>query len=42
MATKSSKPAHAWKDLRPMLATLIDEPFDDPAWVFETKWTASG
>jgi len=35
---KSSKPAHAWKDLRPMLATLIDEPFDDPAWVFETKW----
>jgi bifunctional non-homologous end joining protein LigD len=25
-------------DLRPMLATLTDEPFDDPAWVFETKW----
>jgi len=24
--------------LRPMLATLIDAPFDDPAWVFETKW----
>jgi bifunctional non-homologous end joining protein LigD len=23
---------------RPMLATLIDEPFDDKAWVFETKW----
>ena len=23
---------------RPMLATLIDAPFDDPAWVFETKW----
>jgi bifunctional non-homologous end joining protein LigD len=21
-----------------MLATLIDEPFDNPAWVFETKW----
>ena len=21
-----------------MLATLTDEPFDDPAWVFETKW----
>lgn len=21
-----------------MLATLIDKPFDDPAWVFETKW----
>jgi bifunctional non-homologous end joining protein LigD len=25
-------------DLRPMLATLIDKPFDDPNWVFETKW----
>jgi len=24
--------------LQPMLATLIDAPFDDPAWVFETKW----
>jgi bifunctional non-homologous end joining protein LigD len=25
-------------DLRPMLATLTDEPFDDPDWIFETKW----
>ena len=24
--------------LRPMLATLIERPFDDPAWVFEIKW----
>jgi bifunctional non-homologous end joining protein LigD len=24
--------------LVPMLATLIAEPFDDPDWVFETKW----
>jgi bifunctional non-homologous end joining protein LigD len=23
---------------RPMLATLASEPFDDKAWVFETKW----
>jgi bifunctional non-homologous end joining protein LigD len=23
---------------RPMLATLVDELFDDKAWVFETKW----
>ena len=23
---------------RPMLATLVDEPFDDRKWVFETKW----
>ena len=21
-----------------MLATLVDNPFDDKAWVFETKW----
>jgi bifunctional non-homologous end joining protein LigD len=25
-------------DLRPMLATLTDQPFDDPDWIFETKW----
>jgi bifunctional non-homologous end joining protein LigD len=25
-------------DLRPMLATLTDKPFDDPDWIFETKW----
>jgi bifunctional non-homologous end joining protein LigD len=25
-------------ELRPMLATLTDKPFDDPDWVFETKW----
>ncbi len=37
MAPKTSA-GHAWEDLRPILATLIDEPFDDPAWVFETKW----
>ena len=23
---------------RPMLATLVDKPFDDKEWVFETKW----
>ena len=23
---------------RPMLATLVDKPFDDKKWVFETKW----
>jgi len=21
-----------------MLATLVNEPFDDKAWIFETKW----
>jgi len=25
-------------DYRPMLATLVDKPFDDKQWVFETKW----
>ena len=25
-------------DLRPMLATLTDQLFDDPDWLFETKW----
>ena len=24
--------------IKPMLATLVDEPFSDPDWVFETKW----
>ncbi|HEY8264561.1 MAG TPA: non-homologous end-joining DNA ligase [Methyloceanibacter sp.] len=25
-------------DIRPMLATLTDKPFDNPDWIFETKW----
>ena len=29
---------HDEHDLRPMLATLTDKPFDDPGWIFETKW----
>ena len=24
--------------VEPMLATLVREPFDDPDWLFETKW----
>ena len=24
--------------IKPMLATLVDEPFSDPNWIFETKW----
>src|ERR1700732_2580307 len=24
--------------IRPMLATLVDDPFTNPDWVFETKW----
>ena len=26
------------KGVKPMLATLVDEPFDDPDWVYEVKW----
>ncbi|MBC7851563.1 MAG: DNA ligase D [Chitinophagaceae bacterium] len=25
-------------DLEPMLATLVDKPFDDPDWLYEVKW----
>lgn len=24
--------------VKPMLATLVDDPFDDPEWIFEVKW----
>jgi bifunctional non-homologous end joining protein LigD len=34
MPRESKRP----KQLQPMLATLIDAPFDSPDWVFETKW----
>jgi bifunctional non-homologous end joining protein LigD len=26
------------KEIKPMLATLVDDPFSDPDWLFETKW----
>ena len=26
------------KDIPPMLATLVDKPFDEPGWVYELKW----
>jgi len=26
------------RDIKPMLATLVDAPFDDSAWLFEIKW----
>ncbi len=26
------------KGIQPMLATLVDKPFDDPDWVYEIKW----
>ncbi|TSJ36519.1 DNA ligase D [Mucilaginibacter corticis] len=33
-APKSKVPAN----IKPMKATLVDEPFDEPGWVFEVKW----
>ncbi|MDB4922339.1 DNA ligase D [Mucilaginibacter sp.] len=33
-APKSSIP----KKIKPMLTTLVDEPFDDPDWLYEVKW----
>lgn len=26
------------REIKPMLATLVDKPFDDDEWLFETKW----
>jgi bifunctional non-homologous end joining protein LigD len=36
-----AKAAHADpipRNVTPMLTTLVDEPFDDPRWLFELKW----
>jgi bifunctional non-homologous end joining protein LigD len=33
-APKSAVP----RNVKPMKATLVDEPFDDPNWVYEVKW----
>jgi len=33
-AAKSKMP----KAVKPMLATLVNEPFDDPGWTYEVKW----
>jgi bifunctional non-homologous end joining protein LigD len=36
-----AKAAHADplpRDVKPMLTTLVDEPFDDDRWLFELKW----
>lgn len=31
-------PLPRFRDLRPMIASIWDGPFDDPAWAFEIKW----
>jgi len=38
MLAAMARPSKVPKPLQPMLATLIDAPFDSKDWVFETKW----
>jgi bifunctional non-homologous end joining protein LigD len=35
---KKAKRAKMPTDVKPMLATLVDAPFDDPDWAYEVKW----
>nr|WP_317169439.1 hypothetical protein [Mucilaginibacter humi] len=35
---KSAPKSAAPKNIKPMKATPVDEPFDDPDWVYEVKW----
>jgi bifunctional non-homologous end joining protein LigD len=35
---KQGKKAAFPKTISPMLATLVDEPFDEPGWIYEIKW----
>src|SRR2546423_5410541 len=34
----AASPARMPSEIHPMLATLVDEPFSDSDWIFETKW----
>jgi bifunctional non-homologous end joining protein LigD len=34
----SARKARMPEQINPMLATLVDDPFSDPDWIFETKW----
>src|SRR5882762_9709458 len=34
----NARAAHAPEIIHPMLATLVDDPFSNPEWIFETKW----
>jgi bifunctional non-homologous end joining protein LigD len=37
-ALKSAPAVAMPKNIQPMKATLVDEPFDDPDWLYEVKW----
>ena len=36
--TSSAEKSPMPKRVKPMLATLVNKPFDDPDWIFEVKW----
>lgn len=38
MICSAARPARMPSQIKPMLATLVDEPFSDSNWIFETKW----
>ncbi|MDQ6826047.1 MAG: non-homologous end-joining DNA ligase [Candidatus Eremiobacteraeota bacterium] len=38
VSKKKVKPATLPSTVKPMLATLVNKPFDDPNWLFEIKW----
>src|SRR5690606_8037189 len=35
---KKGKKAKMPMGMKPMLATLVDKPFDNPEWLYEVKW----
>lgn len=35
---KVGSPSSIPQDIKPMLAVLVGEPFDDPQWSYEVKW----
>src|SRR6202000_3408478 len=35
---KTAPKSSLLKNIKPMKATLVDEPFDDPDWLYEVKW----
>jgi bifunctional non-homologous end joining protein LigD len=37
-AFKNGKKSPLPKNVKPMLATLVDEPFDEEGWLYEVKW----
>jgi bifunctional non-homologous end joining protein LigD len=36
--TANARRAPMPREIHPMLATLVEEPFDDPQWLYEVKW----